>query len=295
MQGIGRQAFQPVIFAVVIAVQPQKIAAVGIILGVDRQIQPCAVLARADQLGKDVNALVFPVDNQFAEADVGRILHTFAGDVVPHIIAQQGHIQKGAVQRPFVVRWHPHQALGIVFPVFIHQLEPVAEFIKIPGGIAAGVYDDAAGNGRHIRKMVVPGGTVHHLHGGGNAVAAVGGRDKADMLAVLHHTAAGDLYAAGIDTDKRKVGAEFPVGMCHTALFFLRFSVLVDPFIGIAFRQSGPVHQADQQGRGAGDDPERFILHRSFPFLLCKTVCGIQLETSSFCITVFTYSTLPMA
>ena len=73
------------------------------------------------RLHHQIKPLVFPVEHHLAEADVGGVIHDFPGDVVPHVIADQGLIQVGAIEGPFVMgmaipmtEW---SAIGAVSPL----------------------------------------------------------------------------------------------------------------------------------------------------------------------------------
>ena len=148
------------------------------------------------------------------------------------------------MQRPFVVGVHPHQALWVVVPVFIHQLQSVTSLLKISRGISPHMDDHIALHRRRIGWVVVFLRTVHHPHLRCNAVRTLCCGGKAHVAVFLiHQPSPGDLRPAGVNNYQRQVGAEFLFGMYGADGLWRGFSVLV---VSPALHPPGQQHRVVQ-------------------------------------------------
>ena len=168
------QVFRLVLAA---AVQAEHIAGgVGVVDGLG-DVHP-AVGAVGDGLHHDVEALVLPVEDDLAEADVGGVVHDLPGDVVPHVVADETLVQVGAVKGPLVVGVHAHDLMVGVLPFFVGEAEEVALLVEIAGGVAPHPDEGVGLQIRLVAGVVVAGLVVQYGDAGGQHGVALGGGGK---------------------------------------------------------------------------------------------------------------------
>ena len=163
-----------------------------------------------DGFYEEINPLIFSVKDDFTETHFRRIAHDFRGNIHPHIVTDEGFIQKWAMECPVAFFAHTQKGQISIDKSLriLHQLHTIALFIEIAGGVASDTNHDVAFHVRRICGMMVLLFITHDRQFAGNHGASIGCGCEADFLMMfIGDGIAGDCHAAGINDQQRQMGA----------------------------------------------------------------------------------------
>ena len=252
-------------------VQQEKIAGFGGTLLVVAEVD--AVLVFLDGLHQHIDAHIFPVQNELAEADLRGIAHDLCRDIHPHIVAQQGLVQEGAVKGPVVFRGHSQegQVVGRFAARLLPQLQPVVVLVKVPGGVAPDVDQQIALHGGLVRRVMICFLTVDHGKRGPDLRAAILGSTVAQPVPLLvHNGLPRHLLPAGVDDHQGQMGAQLAAVAVAARVRLPGRQVLVDAVAG-GVTAGGGGRKSGQQHQHQGQHPRHSIFHSKFPLSVFLT------------------------